>query len=58
MNTCPYDPMEMAGQPIGMFHCEFCGEMVVAGLPHPDYSTLDDLTEEDFVGAPVADDPE
>ena len=35
---CGHDPREMAGQPIGMFHCPECGEMVIAGMPHPDYS--------------------
>lgn len=32
---CIYDPREMSGLPIGMFHCPECGEMVIAGLPHP-----------------------
>jgi hypothetical protein len=34
---CSYDPRELAGAPIGQFHCPNCGEMVIAGLPHPDY---------------------
>jgi hypothetical protein len=33
--TCAYDPRPLLGQPIGMFHCPECGEMVLAGLPHP-----------------------
>lgn len=33
--NCPHDPRELAGQPIGMYHCPECGEMVVAGIPHP-----------------------
>jgi hypothetical protein len=32
--TCTYDPQEAKG-PIGMFHCPECGEMVLAGVPHP-----------------------
>ncbi len=32
---CPYDPKEMRGLPIGMFHCPECGEMVIAGMDHP-----------------------
>lgn len=44
--TCTYDPAEMAGAPIGMFHCPECGEMVIAGMPHPIYDILD-LSEED-----------
>ena len=32
---CPEDPMTLRGQPIGMYHCPYCGVMCVAGLPHP-----------------------
>jgi len=32
---CSHDPMSLAGKSIGMYHCPDCGEMVVAGLPHP-----------------------
>lgn len=31
---CPGKPEALAGQPIGMYHCEFCGEMQIAGMPH------------------------
>ena len=31
---CPGKPEELAGQPIGMYHCEFCGEMQLAGVAH------------------------
>jgi len=31
---CPGDPAARAGQPIGMYHCEYCGEMQLAGTPH------------------------
>lgn len=31
---CPEDPLLLAGQPIGMYHCPECGMMVVAALPH------------------------
>lgn len=34
---CDYDPTPLLGQPIGMFHCPKCGEMVLAGMEHPDY---------------------
>ena len=37
---CPYDPSQLVDVPIGMFHCPECGEMVLAGLPHPDYANL------------------
>jgi hypothetical protein len=48
MSKCPYDPQELAGTPMGMLHCPECGEMIVAGMPHPDYDLLDNLTEEDY----------
>ena len=32
---CPEDPEALVGQPIGMYHCPDCGEMVVAGCKHP-----------------------
>ena len=31
---CPGKPEALAGQLFGMYHCEFCGEMQVAGMPH------------------------
>ena len=40
---CTYDPKPLLGLPMGMFHCPECGEMILAGLEHPDYS----LTEEE-----------
>ena len=46
---CTHDPRETLG-PIGMYHCPECGEMVIAGMEHPDYSLLDnqDLSEEEI----------
>ena len=32
---CPHDPRETTG-PIGMYHCPDCGEMVLAGMAHPE----------------------
>ena len=34
-DDCPYEPQHLLGVPLGMFHCPLCGEMVVAGVPHP-----------------------
>lgn len=31
---CPEDPEKLVDQPIGMYHCPWCGCMQVAGLPH------------------------
>ena len=48
---CDFDPMIYKDEPIGMFHCPQCGEMVLAGVPHPDYDyinkSIDDFINND-----------
>lgn len=42
--VCGYDPRELAGLPIGQFHCPWCGLMCLAGMEHPprdDWATLE-----------------
>lgn len=36
LNTwpCQGKPEERKGEPIGQYHCEYCGEMQIAGMPH------------------------
>lgn len=34
----PWDPQQLGGAPLGQYHCPHCGAMVMAGLPHTDYS--------------------
>lgn len=34
-DKCPYEPERDENTPIGMYHCPICGEMVLAGVPHP-----------------------
>lgn len=34
----PFDPLFLFGEPIGMYHCPFCGSMILAGVPHVDYA--------------------
>jgi len=46
MAPCSHDPRELKGQPIGMYHCPECGEMVIAGIAHPDYDLLKDMHDE------------
>ena len=41
MNKCPFDPETLKGLPIGMLHCPICNLMVIAGVPHIDYSEVD-----------------
>jgi hypothetical protein len=33
----PWEPQQLVGAPLGQYHCRWCGEMVVAGVPHPDF---------------------
>jgi hypothetical protein len=36
-NECPFHPEFIPPNGMGMFHCKICGEMVLAGVPHPRY---------------------
>lgn len=64
---CLGKPEDLKGQPIGMYHCEFCGEMQLAGTSHllPQFPSQweapfpEDLNpvEEAFFSAPEAEDP-
>lgn len=38
----PWEPQQLKGVPMGMYHCPYCDEMCVAGMPHPDYADADD----------------
>lgn len=38
---CPFNPIIYLNKPIGMFHCPWCSEMVLAGTTHPDYPAID-----------------
>lgn len=40
----PWEPQQLAGAPLGQYHCDYCGAMVMAGIPHIDYAPAD--TEE------------
>ena len=33
--SCPGRPNLLTNLPMGMYHCEYCGAMVIAGLLHP-----------------------
>jgi hypothetical protein len=50
MPKCSYDPKEYANAPIGMFHCPDCGEMVIAGMEHPEWDNLEDSSKKYFDG--------
>jgi hypothetical protein len=34
----PWEPQELVGVPLGQYHCSYCLAMVIAGLPHVDYT--------------------
>lgn len=42
MISCPHDPKQYLGAPIGMYHCPECGTMVIAGLEHPSDEAVSD----------------
>ncbi|MEU7066929.1 hypothetical protein [Streptomyces sp. NPDC046161] len=45
----PWEPQQLVGAPLGQYHCGYCGAMVLAGVPHLDYSGEERvLTEENF----------
>jgi hypothetical protein len=49
MNTegeCFEHPEMLAGAPIGMYHCPYCGFMVVAGVPHPTKAQIEEFENE------------
>lgn len=47
--ACPEKPELLTGQPIGQYHCPSCGEMLIAGLPHPEYDADTDAAFDDFL---------
>jgi hypothetical protein len=38
----PWEPQQLVGAPIGQYHCDYCGAMVLAGVPHIDYADAQD----------------
>lgn len=34
----PWEPQQLISVPMGQYHCPYCGAMVIAGIPHPDYA--------------------
>lgn len=42
----PWDPIQLAGRPIGQYHCGYCGAMILGGQPHLDYIGIDEARDE------------
>lgn len=36
----PWEPQQLKGAPMGQYHCPYCLAMVLAGVPHLDYSEI------------------
>lgn len=34
----PWEPQQLVGAPLGQYRCDYCGAMVIAGVPHIDYA--------------------
>nr|DAF93458.1 MAG TPA: hypothetical protein [Myoviridae sp. ctshb19] len=43
---CQGHPEMLAGAPLGMCHCDVCGEMVMAGMPHPTEADIERAEQE------------
>lgn len=43
---CQGHPEMLCGAPLGMCHCDVCGEMVMAGMPHPTEADIQKAEEE------------
>lgn len=41
----PFDPHRLLGQPLGQYHCPYCGAMVIAGMLHINYAGMDEEYE-------------
>lgn len=37
----PWEPEQLAGAPLGQYHCSYCGGMQVAGIPHMDWDKVE-----------------
>jgi hypothetical protein len=38
----PWEPPQLAGAPMGQYHCPYCGGMVIAGMEHGDHTGADE----------------
>lgn len=43
---CMEHPEMLCGLPCGMYHCPYCGEMIVAGIPHPTKAMYEEMHAE------------
>lgn len=54
----PWEPQQLVNAPLGQYHCGYCGGMVVAGVPHTDFTGVDFDTEDPMeAGLPEPDEP-
>ena len=38
----PWEPEQLINAPMGQYHCPYCGAIVMAGIPHLDYTEAPD----------------
>jgi hypothetical protein len=53
----PWDPPQLAGAPIGQYHCPYCLGMVIAGMDHLDYTGTVDEGEAAYFFTQQLDEP-
>jgi hypothetical protein len=41
----PWEPQQLKGVAMGMYHCPYCGEMCIAGLRHTDFREYEDPSD-------------
>lgn len=41
-NSCDFDPTQEPYASLGQFHCPSCGKIILGGIPHLDWSIMDD----------------
>ncbi len=39
----PWKPQQLVGVPMGQYHCDYCGGMQIAGVPHIDWTDMPEL---------------
>lgn len=38
----PWEPQQLGDAPMGQYHCPYCGAMVLAGVEHLDYGSVEE----------------
>lgn len=49
----PWEPQQLLNAPLGQYHCRYCDAMVIAGIPHPDYSDQPEFLTDDAMTSSI-----